>query len=84
MASYDMEMFSGMTMTQAAAYLNRMNEKLRYVLHHLDEDNMTDAYCRNASAGNAASGNTAASALKKRVDALEKRVDALDGGADAS
>lgn len=41
-ASYDMEPFTGQSMAQLAAYVNRMNEQLRYVLHNLDEENMTD------------------------------------------
>lgn len=41
-ASYDMEPFTGQSMAQLAAYVNRMNELLRYVLHNLDEENMTD------------------------------------------
>lgn len=41
-ASYDMEPFTGQSMAQLAAYVNRMNEQLRYVLCNLDEENMTD------------------------------------------
>lgn len=41
-ASYDMEPFTGQSMVELAAYVNRMNELLRYVLHNLDEENMTD------------------------------------------
>lgn len=41
-ASYDMEPFTGQSMAELTAYVNRMNELLRYVLHNLDEENMTD------------------------------------------
>lgn len=45
-ASYDMEPFTGQSMAELTAYVNRMNELLRYVLHNLDEENMTDAYAQ--------------------------------------
>lgn len=45
-ASYDMELFTGQSMAELTAYVNRMNEQLRYVLHNLDEENMTDAYAQ--------------------------------------
>lgn len=41
-ASYDMEPFTGQSLAELTAYVNRMNELLRYVLHNLDEENMTD------------------------------------------
>lgn len=44
MAVYDMEPFTGGDHEALAAYINRMNEELRFVLSHLDEENMTDAF----------------------------------------
>lgn len=43
-AVYDMDAFPGGNLDALVAYINRMNEELRFVLSHLDEENMTDAY----------------------------------------
>ena len=44
MAVYDMEPFTGGNGETLAAYINRMNDQLRFVLSHLDGENMTDEY----------------------------------------
>jgi len=43
-AIYDMEPFAGGDRDALAAYINRMNDELRFVLSHLDNENMTDEY----------------------------------------
>ena len=44
MAVYDMENCTARTVEELTAYINRMNERLRFVLTNLDDENITEQF----------------------------------------
>lgn len=76
MAVYNNGAFTGAGMDEVAGYLNRMNEELRYVLSHLDDDNMTGDYSQ-ATQSSQEAARSAAEQVRQAQNSARTAVDTL-------